>query len=202
MYIQYTLLYTFDMNQLTQRKSRSTRQDWVIAAFEILIEGGIGEITVDRIAQRTGVSRGSFYHFFSDRNELLQAILDYWAENWTYSVREQVQALELDPATTLLALMRIIRKNHAADYDAPIRAWALHDPKAREVVSQVDEVRLDFIRSQFQELGFSGMDAENRARLFLHYEMADPNMYYNTSPEHESSLLELRHKFLTNLSDQ
>lgn len=185
------------MPEAAKPKARSTRQDWVEAAFEILIDIGVADITVDRIAQKTGVSRGSFYHFFTDRNELLGAILDYWAEHWTYDVREQVAGLELDPATSLLALMKAIRNNRAAEYDAPVRAWALHDARAMKKVAQVDEVRLVFIRSQFEALGFSGLDAENRARLFLHYEMADPAIFYNSSPEDEGVLLEMRHKFLT-----
>jgi AcrR family transcriptional regulator len=185
------------MAKANKPKARSTRQDWILAAFEILTEYGVANVSVDRIAKRTGVSRGSFYHFFSDRNELLDAILDYWTETWTISVREQVAALGLDPKTTLLALMRIIRANKAAAYDAPVRAWALHDPHAREVVQQVDEARLGFIRSQFLAMGFSGLDAENRARLFLHYEMADPAIHYESTPEDDEILLEMRHEFLT-----
>jgi AcrR family transcriptional regulator len=179
-----------EMTQSTKRKTRSTRQEWIIAAFEILIESGIASVTVDRIAERIGVSRGSFYHFFSDRDELLQAILEYWAENWTTSVREQVAALGLDPKTTLFALMKFIRANKAADYDAPVRAWALHDAHAREVVRKADEIRLGFIRSQFLAMGFSGLDAENRARLLLHYEMADPAIHYDSTPEDDEILLD------------
>lgn len=189
------------MKQATKRKSRSTRQDWVVAAFEILVELGVASVTVDRIAERTGVSRGSFYHFFSDRDELLQAILEYWTENWTTSVRKQVTALGLDPKTTLFALMKFIRANKAADYDAPIRAWALHDSLARKVVKQADEIRLDFIRSQFLNMGFRGLDAENRARLLLHYEMANPAIHYDSTAEDDEILLEMRHDLLTRKPD-
>jgi hypothetical protein len=107
---------------------------------------------------------------------------------WTYTVRDQVSALGLDPSTTLFALMNAIRSNRAADYDAPIRAWALHDPLAREVVKKVDEARLNFIQAQFEALGFTGLDAENRARLYLHYEMAAPAMFTGLSSERGKSI--------------
>jgi hypothetical protein len=97
----------------------------------------------------------------------------------------------------LIALIRIIRSNRAAEYDAPFRAWALHDPLAREVLLQVDEVRLETIKTQFEGLGFTDLDAENRARLFLYYEIAAPALFAELSPEQEEKLLVERHRFLT-----
>ncbi len=178
-------------------RPRLTRQDWIDVAIQQLVEGGIGTVSVERLTTRLNITRGSFYHHFADYEDLLQAMLDHWAERWSHSIRRQIAALGLDPDTTLLALMKAIRSNRAADYDAPIRAWALHDPMARAVVQQVDEARLGFIRSQFEALGFSELDAENRARLFLHYEMAAPAMFAALSSERDEELLVERHRFLT-----
>lgn len=181
---------------------RLTRQDWVDSAIELLAEAGIGAISVEQLAMRLGITRGSFYHHFADREDLLRSMLDYWAQRWTYDVRDQVAALGLDPGTTLLALMKSIRNNRAASYDAPFRAWALHDPLAREVVEQVDKARLQVIRAQFEMLGFTGLDAENRARLFLYYEMAAPAMFAKPSDEQGEKLLAERHRFLTRSCQQ
>lgn len=179
------------------RRQRLTRQDWIDATIELLAEAGIGAVSVDRLAKNLGVTRGSFYHHFSDRGDLLRALLEHWAQRWTYGVRDQIGTLGLDASTTLLALMKAIRSNRAAAYDAPIRAWALHDPLAQEAVRHVDQVRLEFIRSQFEALGFHGLDAENRARLYLHYEMAAPAMFAGPSPDVDEQLLMERHRFLT-----
>ena len=56
------------------------------------------------------------------------------------------------------------------------RPGADNDPRTHSsevVVRETDELRLDFQRSLFLEMGFEALDAENRARLFLYYEMAD-----------------------------
>ena len=185
------------MDSDSQSKTRLTRQDWVDAAIELLAVAGIGAVSVDRLATTLAVTRGSFYHHFADREDLMRAVLEHWAQQWTYAVREQIAGLGLDPSTTLLALMKLIRNNRAADYDAPIRAWALHDPLAREVVKQIDEVRLAYIQAQFEALGFTGLDAENRARLYLHYEMAAPAMFAGPTSERDEQLLMERHRFLT-----
>lgn len=185
------------MSESTHPKPRLKRQDWIDAAIEVLTREGIGEVVIERLAARLGVTRGSFYHHFGDREDLMRSVLEYWAKRWTYDVRDQIVALGLEPATTLLALIRAIHGKRAADYDAPFRAWALHDPLARTVLEQVDGARLDMIRTQFEALGFTGIDLENRARLFLHYEMAAPAMFAGPSSERDEELLLERHRFLT-----
>ena len=178
-------------------KSRLKREDWIDKGIELLTRAGIGAVSIEKLATTLGVTRGSFYYHFSDREDLLQAMLEHWAKHWTFEVRDQIASLGLDPGTTLLALLRAIRANRAADHDAPFRAWALYDPKARAVIHQVDETRLGFIRSQFEGLGFTGLDAENRAQLFLYYEVAAPAIFAEMTPEQEEQLLLERYRFLT-----
>lgn len=185
------------MASTKKTKTRLTRQDWIEAAFSKLVQSGVAEITVERLAAGFGVTRGSFYYHFTDRMDLLQAVLAHWADHHTVTVRKAIEILQLDPATTLLALMRAIRKTGAADFDAPIRAWALHDPMAREAVQKVDEDRLEFIQLQFENLGFRGLDAENRARLLLGFEMSAPAMFAKPDVKRDDELLVERHRFLT-----
>jgi AcrR family transcriptional regulator len=178
-------------------KPRLSRQDWIDAGIEQLLEQGVGAVSVEQLATRLGITRGSFYHHFADREDLLRAMLEYWAQKWTYDVREQINALGLDASTTLFALMKAVRSNRAADYDAPFRAWALHSPLARAVVEQVDQARLDQVQVLFAALGFTGLDLENRARLFLYFEMGAPAMFAGPTPERDEELLKERHRFLT-----
>jgi len=124
-------------------------------------------------------------------------VLNYWIENWTLSIRGRIESLKLDPSNTLLALTRTIRANGGAEFETPFRAWALHDPMASEAVAKVDSVRLEFIRSEFGALGFEGAEAENRARLYLAYEMSAPSIFAKPDEELDEQLLIERHRFLT-----
>lgn len=164
------------------------------------MSGGISAVSVNDLARQLNVTRGSFYHHFADRHDLLLELLRYWERNWTLKVREDVRALDLDPSETLLALSRIIRQRGASRYDVRVRAWALEDPDVREIVRHVDEERLEFIRSQFDALGFDQLEAESRARQFLFYEMAEPAVLAEQSPELEEKLLLARHALLTERS--
>jgi AcrR family transcriptional regulator len=104
------------------------RGSWVNAAIEVLIELGIGSVSISRLAEKLNITRGSFYHHFSGREDLLIAMLQYWEESLTVNIRLKVEALRLPPRETLKQLVRIIRKYKAPEYDAAFRAWGLHDP--------------------------------------------------------------------------
>jgi AcrR family transcriptional regulator len=168
------------------------RIDWLNTAIQTLSDAGIGAVSIVQLANTLGVTRGSFYHHFTDREDLLRAMLNHWEMKWTVDIREEVRTLELPPAEKLLALVQSIRNNKAADYDAPFRAWALHDPLAHAVLEKVDVFRLDYIRSLFEAADFEDLDAENRARLLLYYEMSDPAFFVTRDPETEDRLIEKR----------
>ncbi len=176
---------------------RLSGEDWLLSAIELLAERGIGAVTVKGLARMLHVTRGSFYHHFRNRQDMLDQMLEYWNQKWTMQIRESNKALALDPKDALLALMRAIRHEHAADYDVAFRAWAQHDQIAAKVVKQVDQIRLDHIHGLFKQMGFKGMDAENRTRLFLYYEMAEPSIFARSSKAREEKLLVERHRYLT-----
>ena len=178
-------------------RPRLSREDWVHEAIDLLGEEGIGAISVDALAGRLDITRGSFYHHFEDRRDLLVSVLEYWLETWTVKIRETVSTLGLDAEPTLLALINTIRARGAADFDAAIRAWALSDELAADYVKRADEVRLGFIKGQFKKLGFKGADLENRARLFLYYEAFEPMMFAKSDPDTAKKLIKLRHELLT-----
>ncbi len=173
------------------------RQVWLDAAWESFIEGGIGAVTIQGLAARLRISRSSFYHNFADRADLLQEMLRHWRQVWTTEVIEDIKALQLEPAQALLALARMIRHRRASSYDVRVRAWALSDPELEEIVLQVDEERLDLIKGFFAELGFEPIEAECRARLFYYYELTEPAVLAEQSPETAEALLLTRHSLLT-----
>jgi AcrR family transcriptional regulator len=195
-------VYVLTVNSKPANKSRLDRKGWLEAALAELAEGGINAIAIEKLASKLGVTRGSFYHHFQDREELQNQMLEYWVERWTMEIRTEMTALGLDARQTLLALMRMIRHRKAAEYDVAFRAWALNDPMARKVVKRVDEIRLDYIRGLFGQLGFDELEAENRARLFLYYEMTEPAMFAAQSKETIERLVEARHRLLTSGPDR
>ncbi len=51
---------------------------WIQAALSILAERGISGVRVETLAKQLGVTKGSFYWHFKDRDALFDALLDSW----------------------------------------------------------------------------------------------------------------------------
>ena len=187
------------MNNPSKPKSRLSRNSWLEVALELLQNDGINAVTVDALAIQLGITRGSFYHHFKDRNDLSREMLDYWKQKWAVEIREDVASLGLDGLQSLTALGNLIHHRKAADYDTAVRAWAIHDEQAREIVREADKIRLDFIRSQFEKIGFKGLDLENRSRLFLYYAMTEPAFFDSPDKKTAQKLDQVRLNFLTKL---
>ena len=185
------------MEEKAMPKPRLSRHDWLEAGLKLLYDNGISAVTVDALASQLGITRGSFYHHFKDREDLSMAMLNYWKQKWTDELRDDVTALGLDGNQSLIALENLIMHRQAAGYDVAIRAWAVHDDQAKEVVKEADKIRLDFIRSQFEKMGYEGLDLENRSRMFLYYAMSEPSFFDPPDEETARQLEQIRLNFLT-----
>jgi hypothetical protein len=68
---------------------------------------------------------------------------------------------------------------------------------AAEVVRSTDKRRIEYLRSIFHELGFSGNEAEMRARLFVYYQLAEPSVLWRESKSKRREIISLRFRLLT-----
>jgi AcrR family transcriptional regulator len=150
-------------------RTRVSKQDWISTALEALATSGIGSVKVERLAKQLCVAKSGFYWHFKDRNALLRELLRYWEKEYTGVVIAEARLKELSPRDRLLEIVRIIHKHELNKYDLSFLAWATGDVMARKAVSRVLDLRLDYIRETFRELGFSGDELEMRTMLFVAY---------------------------------
>ncbi len=183
------------MGTKVDKTKRLDREDWLGAALEVLQSEGVGKVNVVRIARDLGVTSGSFYWHFKDRNDLLQSMLDFWVSSQTEEILENVD--QGTPSDRLLKLMEILTLGEQARYEVAIRAWAGFDKMAAEVVRGTDKRRIEWLRSIFHELGFSGVEAEMRARLFVYYQLAEPMVLWREPKSKQREIVRLRHRLLT-----
>ena len=64
-----------------------TMTDWTEAALQLIAEAGLGALTVQALAARLGVTKGSFYWHFASRSELLHTALERWEKRVTTEIR-------------------------------------------------------------------------------------------------------------------
>ena len=61
-------------------KGRQTRQRIVAAAAELMFEGGVAGTTVEDVRAAAGVSSSQIYHYFTDKEALVRAVIEYQNE--------------------------------------------------------------------------------------------------------------------------
>lgn len=67
---------------MARRNARNTRSKIVSAAWELFYENGYDDTTVDDIVERSGTSKGSFYHYFAGKDALLSSLSTLFDEKY------------------------------------------------------------------------------------------------------------------------
>jgi AcrR family transcriptional regulator len=147
------------------------RKDWIEAAITMLAEDNVEALRVDTLADKLGVTKGSFYWHFNGRDDLLAAVL----ETWRLRMTSETRAMIVDATgTPWERLERLIRIAVSPRQDVPggplemtLRDWARRDPKVAAVVREVDTERVAFLRQLYREAGLGDTDAEDFAELHM-----------------------------------
>ena len=69
-----------DMRPRLTPKGERTRARIVDAAARLVYERGVAGTTLDDVRAAAGVSGSQLYHYFSDKDELVQAVIDHQAD--------------------------------------------------------------------------------------------------------------------------
>lgn len=155
---------------------RLTRERWIDAAMEVLGQHGVEGVWVEQLAKHLGVTKGSFYWHFKDRDELLEAMLDQWRRQNTINIVDYVGSAE-DPLARLERLVRMPFDLEATDaLGLPLRLWARHDERASKALDEVDQLRVRMKAQIFAMCGFPPDEARARAVLLYSYMRVAPTL--------------------------
>ena len=145
---------------------------WTVAALDVLAAQGIDGVRVELLARNLGVTKGSFYWHFRDRDALHVAMLERWRRRATLDIIERLDRDE-QPRHRFGALMRLPfsgpRSAHGADIELAIRLWGRRDPRARAALEEVDRLRTDYIAGLLTSFAVPAAEAQSRAVLAYCY---------------------------------
>jgi AcrR family transcriptional regulator len=132
-----------------------TKDRWLQAGLEVLAGEGSPGLRIDRLAQRVGMSKGSFHHHFAGAEGYKRELLDHY-EQLALAALEEVAATATPPQHQLRELTRRIGAADGGLYrpevEVGIRAWALQDPQVRQVQARIDRSRLAALESLWTKL--------------------------------------------------
>jgi AcrR family transcriptional regulator len=158
-------------------KIRVSRDQWLKKGLEMFALSGSDGLRVEKIARELGISKSGFYCHFQDRNDFLNLILDYWAHEYTEVITEN-RLLQLLPAQErLLLLMTMVYEENLTDFDAAMDMWSRTNTDVARKRKRVINMRSNFIRNAFEELGFRGDDLEMRTRVLAGFQMGERQIF-------------------------
>jgi AcrR family transcriptional regulator len=169
---------------------RLSRDEWLAQALDILALEGQAKLRIDAICSALGVTKGSFYWHFKDRDDFVNSVVQFWSDRFTDPVMAEVSLKGGSAGERLKTLMHTVSEGRYARYDVSIRAWAAQDPElAAKIVKAADKRRLAFVGSLFAEMGFEGVEAEMRARALVAYLSFEESVLAKSSRKDRSRML-------------
>lgn len=138
------------------------------AAIDVLARDGIAGLRVEVLAKRCGVTKGSFYWHFKDRQALLDAVLAFWKQGRIRDIEKVTSVApgkERDQLHYAIEVYGASRNRKGMAIELAVRDWARHDAQAAMVVESVDLYRLDCTRKLFVATGMSDAEAKSRSLL-------------------------------------
>ena len=133
--------------------------DWILAAFARLSSEGVDSVRVEVLARDMGVSKGSFYWHFTDREDLLAKLLARWNESeldWL----DRAQAENESAAARWAVFVERSADPTRARLEVAIRNWARKDQNVAANASVIEQKKAKFIAGVLQDTGFARDAAE------------------------------------------
>jgi AcrR family transcriptional regulator len=151
---------------------RKTREDWIAAARRVLVKSGVDSVKVDRLAQDLSTTRGSFYWHFTDREDLLHALLHDWeAANYAAMANIRARWASSRPDLTELIELWIGEGIDSPAFGMAIRTWARDDARVEELMHRVDNEWINLLTLLFDPETYDENERLVRARVVYFHQV-------------------------------
>ncbi len=179
-----------------------SREEWLALARKTLISEGVNGVKVERLAAKLGVTRGGFYWFFKNRQELLDALLEDWKTANTKPFFDAVANAGPDGRDQFDAItnLYVSEEDFSPAYDAAVRDWARTSLKARHAVEAADDARIALLTDIFKTMGYDAEEAFIRARVTYFHQVGYYALGIKESKETREHYLPLYSKILSGKS--
>lgn len=143
--------------------SRMTLDDWLVIGLDQLARVGAAGVTIEALCARTGRSKGSFYHHFSDMDAFAQQLMARWEREQTDHVLAGLKAFE-DPEERMLQLDECVLGLDVS-LERAIRSWAAGNGALAEFLVRVDRRRMAALEDIYRLTPGSRSTARHRAAI-------------------------------------
>ncbi len=170
---------------------RLSVDDWIQAGFAILADGGPDALRVDRLCERLGVTKGSFYWHFADLPAYRTALVEAWGDLQDQDRQRFENPPDVEPRQRLRYMMDAIVRPEQWALERAMRVWALTDEAVAANVRKSDSRVLRAVYQSFIDAGFDSDEAGVRSAAFFG---AGMGVLHGSDPDDAPA--ELKERFL------
>lgn len=147
-----------------EKRVTLSAEDWEREALVLIASEGIQGLAVEPLARRMGITKGSFYWHFSNRDALLRQTLARWEEHDSRNIKTALGLID-KPRDRLRDFFRRVGREHLTHEVYRELCAAAGHPIVAPVLERVTKRRMAYLTSAFSELGMPPTAAEFQARL-------------------------------------
>ena len=153
-----------DTPKNTRNSSKPTLSatDWADAALTAMADGGLEAVAVEPLARRLGVTKGSFYWHFANRDAVVRAAIELWAQRETEDIIEIVRKVT-DPRRRIQTIFKLANGSEREGRLYLAIAAASRDPLIGHVIERVSRRRLEYLKNCYKDLGLDERGARKWA---------------------------------------
>ncbi len=138
--------------------------DWEQAAVELIAEKGVQAVAIEPLARRMGITKGSFYWHFPNRESLLEQALHRWEEHDARNLSTSLGEID-QPRDRLISFFRRVGKEKLTHEVYSSLCAAAGHPQVEPVLERVANRRMAHLSAAFREMGMPEAQANSQGRL-------------------------------------
>ncbi len=144
---------------MARKTTRNTRGKIIDAAWKLFYRQGYDDTTVEEIIEESGTSRGSFYHYFQGKDDLLSTLADVFDRK--YEALMETMDPEMDRFDQLMYLNRELfaMMENSVSLDLVARLYS------SQLVTRGDKSLLDHNRTYYRLLRQIVLQGQERGEL-------------------------------------
>ena len=144
---------------MAKKTARNTRGKIIDAAWKLFYRQGYDDTTVEEIIEESGTSRGSFYHYFQGKDDLLSTLADVFDRK--YEELSETMDPEMDRFDQLMYLNRELfaMLENSISLDLAARLYS------SQLITRGDKSLLDHNRTYYRLLRQIVLQGQTRGEL-------------------------------------
>lgn len=137
-------------------------EDWAEVALDVIAGGGVEAVAVEPLARRLGVTKGSFYWHYANRDALVTRALEVWERHETVDMIGRAER-EPRPRERIHTLFRTAANTDARSERILLALSGSRHQAARDCVQRVTEAWRAYLETCYRGLGMEPASARNWA---------------------------------------